>query len=94
MISHLVLVLISSVLVDKKTVTFDINPTPRPETGGKSSPCTGEGTTFVEDTITVSSGVEPSVVSSESQSQSQSHQSSKSFISLNPTEQVQELQLY
>lgn len=92
MISHLVLVLISSVLVDKKTVTFDINPTPRPETGGKSSPCTGEGTTFVEDTMTVSSGVDPSVLSSESQSQS--HQSSKSFISLNPTEQVQELQLY
>ena len=92
MISHLVLVLISSVLVDKKTVTFDINPTPRPETGGNSSPYTGEGTTFVEDTMTISSGVDPSVVSSGSQSQSQ--QSSKSFISLNPTEQVQELQLY
>ena len=82
--------LISSVLVDKKTVTFDINPTPRPETGEKSSPDTGEGTTFVEDTVTVSSGVDPSVESSGRQSQ----QSSKTFISLNPSEQVQELQLY
>ena len=71
-------------LVDRRTVTFDIKSTPRTETEEKSSPYTGEGASFVDDTMTMSSEVEPSVMSFESQAL----QASKPFISLKPNEQV------
>lgn len=69
--------------VDKKTVTFDVH-SQRPETGEKSTLYTADGTSFVDDTMTVTSGKEPSVVSGSSHTS----QTTRSFISLKPTEQV------
>jgi len=68
---------------DKKTVTFDVH-SQRPETGEKSTLNTADGTSFVDDTMTVTSGKEPSVTSLSSHTS----QTTKSFISLKPTEQV------
>ena len=70
-------------LVDKKTVTFDVH-SQRPETGKKSTIYTADGTTFVDDTMTDTSGKEPSVMSVSSHTS----QTARSFISLKPTEQV------
>lgn len=61
-------------------VTFDVESTPRPETEVLTSPYTET----VDDIVTGSSGVEPSVMSSGGQTV----QAYKSFISLQPTEQV------
>ena len=80
---HVLNTLFFNILVDRKTVTFDVNSTPRPDTEGQTTPYTGEGT-FADDAMTVSSDVEPSVMSSGSYSV----HGSKSFISLKPTEQV------
>lgn len=66
--------------VDKKTVTFDVH-SQRPETGEKSTLNTADGTPL-DDTMTVTSGKEPSVKSCSS------HSFQTSFISLEPTEQV------
>ena len=71
-------------LADRKMVTFDVHSARRPETANKSTPYTTDGTSFVDDTMTVTSGKEPSVISSSSQTS----QPSRSFISLKPTEQV------
>ena len=70
--------------MDKKTVKFDINSPKRPETEEKSTLYTAEATSFADDTMTVTSGKEPSVMSASSHTS----QPSKSFISLNPSEQV------
>lgn len=69
--------------VDKKTVTFDVH-SQRPQTGGKSTLYTADGTSSVDDTVTVTSGKEPSVMSASSHTS----QTFSSFISLKPTEQV------
>ena len=69
--------------VDKKTVTFDVH-SQRPQTGGKSTLYTADGTTSVDDAVTVTSGKEPSVMSASSHTS----QTFSSFISLKPTEQV------
>ena len=61
-------------------VTFDVESTPRPETEVLTSP----DTETVDDIVTGSSEVEPSVMSSGGQTV----QAYKSFISLQPTEQV------
>ena len=66
--------------VDKKTVTFDVH-SQHPETGEKSTLYTADDTSFVDDTATVTSGNEPSVTS-------HTLQTTSSFISLKPTEQV------
>ena len=69
--------------VDKKTVTFDVH-SQRPETGEKSTPNSADGSSFVDDAMTVTSGKEPSVMSVSSHTS----QRISSFISLKPTEQV------
>lgn len=69
--------------VDKKTVTFDVH-SQRPQTGWKSTLYTADGTSSVDDTVTVTSGKEPSVMSASSHTS----QTFSSFISLKPTEQV------
>ena len=69
--------------VDTKTVTFDVH-SQRPESGEKSTLYTADRTSFVDDTMTVTSGREPSAMSFSSHTS----QTSKSFISLKPTEQV------
>ena len=69
--------------VDKKTVTFDVH-SEHPETGEKSTLYTADGTSFVDDTMTVTSGKEPSVMSVSSHTS----QTTSSFTSLKPTEQV------
>lgn len=61
-------------------VTFDVESTPRPDTEVLTSPYTET----VDDIVTGSSEVEPSVMSCGSQAV----QAYKSFISLQPTEQV------
>ena len=62
-------------------VTFDVKSTPRPETEEMTS---DDGMSFVDDTVTISSEIEPSVMLSGDQTL----QPSKSFITLKPTEQV------
>ena len=70
--------------VDRKTVTFDVQSAQRSQTGGKSTPYTGDGTSFADDTMTVTSGKDPSIMSTGTQTS----MTSKSFVSLRPTEQV------
>ena len=67
--------------VDRKSVTFDIHRSPRPETGETSSGYTDEPRTGNSETD------EASVLSFENQST----KASKSFISLNPTSEVNKL---
>ena len=64
--------------VDRKTVTFDVQSSQRSRTEGKSTPYTGD------DTMTVTSGKDPSIMSTGTQTS----MTSKSFVSLRPTEQV------
>ncbi|PFX28824.1 Dynein heavy chain 1, axonemal [Stylophora pistillata] len=69
--------------VDNKTVSFEVQSAQRPQTGGKSTPYTGDGTSFDDDTMTIISGKDPSVMSTSSQTSL----TSRSFVSLKPTEQ-------
>lgn len=69
--------------VDRKTVTFDVQSAQRSRTEGNSTPNTGDGTSFADDTMTVTSGKDPSIMTG-----TRTSMTSKSFVSLRPTEQV------